>query len=326
MSATGPVIFAPSASAAFAHEVAALLKVGLAPSEEKEFEGGQHKMRPTSDVRGRDVYVIQQLHGDSAGSVNDRLCRLLFFVGALKDAGAASATVCLPYLAYARKDRRTQPRDPVITRYVALLFEAVGADRVVVLDVHNESAFDNAFRIETVRLDAAELFSRQFANCARNLVVASPDAGGMKRAHQFRSILEANGHRNVETAFMEKIRSSGVLSGQTFVGEVTGAEVVIYDDLIASGSTVLRAVSAARKAGASKVHVAASHAVFSAGAEALFAADGPDTVFVTDSIPLSNEFRAFLGERLRVCSVVPLFAEMVRRLHEKLPLDMSRTG
>ena len=326
MSATiPPFIFAPAASAAFAQQIAVSLNVGLAPSEEKEFEGGEHRMRAGVDVRGQDIFVIQQLHGDTASSANDKLCRLLFFIGSLKDAGAASVTACLPYLAYARKDRRTHPRDPVTTRYVASLFEAVGTDRVVVLDVHNESAFDNAFRIESVRLDAAEMFAQQFAKSTQNVVVAAPDAGAMKRAHQFRSILEASGHRSVGTAFMEKIRSGGVVSGQTLVGDVAGAEVIIYDDLIASGTTVLRAVKAARKAGAIKVHVAATHAVFSDGAKALFAAEGPDTVLISDSIPLTAEFRALQGECLRICSVASLFAEVVRRLHEKAPLEVSRT-
>jgi len=323
-----PLVFAPAASATFAQRVAVALNVELAGSEEREFEGGEHKMRPTVDVRGRDVYVIHQLHGDDTRSANDKLCRLLFFIGALKDAGAGRVTACLPYLPYARKDRRTQPRDPVTTRYVAGMFEAVGADRVVVLEVHNESAFDNAFRIETVRLETAKVFAQHLAvNGARSLVVASPDAGGMKRAQQFRSMLESGGERNVGMALMEKARSGGVVSGEILVGDVAGAEVIIYDDLIASGTTVLRTVSAARKAGAIKVHVAAAHAVFTSAARALFAPTGPDTVLISDSIPLSEDFRSLQGRRLTVCSVAPLFAEAVRRLHAGLPLDdVSRTG
>lgn len=112
-------------------------------------------MRLLVEVRGADVYVVQSLCGDAHASANDKLCRLLFFAGALKDAGARRVTACLPYLAYARKDRRTQERDPVTTRYVAALFEAVGIDRVIVLDVHNEVAFDNALRCPTLRLESA---------------------------------------------------------------------------------------------------------------------------------------------------------------------------
>jgi hypothetical protein len=143
-------------------------------------------MRPLQDVRGQDVFVVQALCGDAHASANDKLCRLLFFIATLKDAGAARVTACLPYLAYARKDRRTQLRDPVTTRYVAALFDAVNADRVVVLDVHNEAAFDNAFRCETIRVEAAEIFAEYLAKRAEasRIVVASPDIGGVKRAHE----------------------------------------------------------------------------------------------------------------------------------------------
>src|SRR5688572_20667379 len=110
-----PLIFAPKHSAALAQNVARCLGADLAAAEEREFDGGEHKMRALVDVRGRDVYVVQSLAGDAHASANDKLCRLLFFLGALKDAGAACTTACTPYLCYARKDRRTQARDPVTT-------------------------------------------------------------------------------------------------------------------------------------------------------------------------------------------------------------------
>src|SRR5690606_19275225 len=110
------------------------------PHEEREFEDGEHKARPLVNVRDRDVYVLQSLGGDATASVNDKLVRLLFFLGALRDASAAPVTAVVPYLAYARKDVRTQPRDPVLTRYTAALFEAVGIDRIVALEVHNPAA------------------------------------------------------------------------------------------------------------------------------------------------------------------------------------------
>lgn len=153
------LLFAPKASLDLAGRVADALGVQLSASEEREFGGGEHKMRPLVEVCNEDVYVVQSLCGDAEASANDKLCRLLFFVGALKDAGAARVTAVIPYLAYARKDRRTQPRDPVTTRYVAALMEAVGIDRVVTLEIHNEAAFDNAFRRHTVRLEAADVFA-----------------------------------------------------------------------------------------------------------------------------------------------------------------------
>ena len=151
-------LFALHATAELGNDVAAALGQPLAAHEERDFEDGEHKTRPLDGVAGCDVYVVQSLHGGPAESASDKLVRLLFFIGALKDAGAARVTAVTPYLAYARKDRRTKPNDPVTTRYVAQMFEAVGADLIVTLDVHNPAAFENAFRIRTVALTAAPLF------------------------------------------------------------------------------------------------------------------------------------------------------------------------
>jgi ribose-phosphate pyrophosphokinase len=309
-------IFAPSLSAAFASKVAESLGTHLAASEEREFGGGEHKMRPLEDVRGQDAFVIHSLCGSEEASANDRLCRILFFAGALKDAGARRVTAVVTYLAYARKDRRTQTCDPVTTRYVAAMFEAVGIDCVVVLDVHNEAAFDNAFRISTVRLEAAETFAAALASRAgdRRLVVASPDVGGIKRAQKFRETLSRQLARGVEFAFVEKRRAGGIVSGDALVGSVEDADVVYYDDMIASGTTLVRAVGAARRAGARRIHVATPHAAFLPAASQLFRPGGPDTVMVSDSIPLGAAFMPFLQGTLQICSVAPLFAKTIAGL------------
>jgi ribose-phosphate pyrophosphokinase len=310
------MLFAPELSAAFAGRVAESLGTHLAASEEREFDGGEHKMRPLEDVAGQHVFVVHALCGSDEASANDRLCRLLFFVGALKDAGAHRVTAVIPYLAYARKDRRTQLRDPVTTRYVAAMFEAVGVDCVVVLDVHNEAAFDNAFRIPTVRLEAAETFATALAALAgeRRLVVASPDVGGVKRAQKFRETLSLRLARNIDFAFVEKRRAGGVVSGDALVGSVGDADVVFYDDLIASGTTLLRAIGAARRAGAGRIHVAAPHAAFLPAALQLFQPEGPATVMVSDSIPVRDPFTPFLQGPLQICSVAPLVARTIAGL------------
>jgi len=310
------LIFAPHHSAPLGRRIADALGTALSESEEREFDGGEHKMRPLRDVRGHDVFVVQSLCGDAHASANDKLCRLLFFIGALKDAGARRVTACLPYLAYARKDRRTQPHDPVTTRYVAALFEAMAVDRVVVLDVHNEAAFDNAFGCETIRIDAAASFADRLAlrDSASRVVVASPDIGGIKRAQRLREVLERRSGRPVDFAFMEKRRALGVVSGEIFTGEVGDRELLIVDDLIASGTTILRAAQAARRAGARRVDVVATHAAFLPGAMRLFEEGGPDTVIVSDSIALPAAFEPMLGARLEICSIAPLFARTIDEL------------
>lgn len=310
------LLFAPKASLDLASRVADALGVSLALSEEREFDGGEHKMRPLVEVRNQDVYVVQSLCGDASASANDKLCRLLFFAGALKDAGAERVTAVTPYLAYARKDRRTQPRDPVTTRYVAALMEAVDIDRVVTLDIHNEAAFDNAFRLETVRLEAAELFAADIAKDVANesVVVMSPDVGGIKRAQRLRERLARTLSREVDLAFMEKRRASGIVSGETLVGAIDGRAVVIYDDMIATGTTILRGCQAARRAGAKSVYVAASHAAFLPAAMQLFQSRAADRVLVTDSIVLRPQFTQWLKTGLRICSIAPLVARTIQEL------------
>ncbi|MGH9340200.1 MAG: ribose-phosphate diphosphokinase [Acidobacteriota bacterium] len=153
--------------------------------------------------------------GDGDNSSNDKLCRLLFFIGALRDASAGRVTAVVPYLCYPRKDRQTKARDPVTTRYIAQLFEAVGTDRVITLDVHNLAAFQNAFRCQTDHLDSRKLFVDHFRTLLpdEDVVVISPDAGGIKRAELFREALGRAFQRGLPSAFMEKRRSEGKVTG-----------------------------------------------------------------------------------------------------------------
>src|SRR5690606_10741336 len=202
--------------------VAAGLGLSLSPHEEREFEDGEHKARPLTSVRGADVYVIASLYGEDGASVNDKLVRLLFFVGALKDASAGRVTAVVPYLCYARKDRRSKPLDPVSSRYIAALFEAAGADRVVTMDAHNQAAYENAFRIPAEHLEARSLFAAHFAAVLGGgpVSVVSPDVGGVKRAEAFRQTLQAHIGRPVGGGFMEKYRSEGVVSGESLIADV----------------------------------------------------------------------------------------------------------
>ncbi len=270
MSARPLSLFGLGTSRAYAERVAAELERPLAPHEEREFEDGEHKARPLQDVRGHDVFVIHALHGEATQSPNDKLARLLFFCGALKDAGAAHVTAVTPYLCYARKDRRTKANDPITTRYVAAMIEAVGIARLITVEVHNVAAFENAFRCPTWQIESAPLFAAHFAALlgAGPAVAVSPDAGGAKRAEQFRAALAALTRREVGGAYVEKFRSGGVVSGGRLVGEVRGRTAVIVDDLISTGATLVRAARACREAGAARVFAAAAPGLFVGGAPA----------------------------------------------------------
>jgi ribose-phosphate pyrophosphokinase len=323
MESTPLRLFALAASAELGAAVAAALAQPLAAYEEREFEDGEHKARPLDAVNGADVYVIQSLHGGPEQSANDKLCRLLFFIGAIKDAGAARVTAVTPYLCYARKDRRTKPNDPVTTRYIAGMFESVGTDCVVTLEVHNPVAFENAFRCRTVALTGTPLFVDYVKTTLANdkLAVISPDAGGMKRAELLRAALEAALGRPVGKGLAEKHRSAGVVSGHLFVGDVTGATALIVDDLISTGNTLLRAARSARKAGARRVIALVTHGLFMQGAADVVADPAIDQVVVTDAVLAFRLDHPTKNKKLTILPAAALLAETIRRLHEERSLN-----
>ena len=318
---TSLALFALNATADLGRAIAQELWVTLAPHEEREFEDGEHKARPLDSVEGADAYVIQSLHSGPSQSAADKLVRLLFFIGALKDAGAARVTAVTPYLCYARKDRRTKARDPVTTRYLATLFESVGTDTIVALDVHNPAAFENAFRGRTIAATAAPLFVDYAKRLAdRPLAVISPDAGGAKRAEIFREALEKARNEPIGKGFAEKHRSSGVVSGDLFVGDVAGATALVIDDLISTGTTLVRAAKAARQAGARRVIAMVTHGLFMPGAERAIADPALDQLAVTDAVPAFRLVSDAAREKVEVLPVAPLLAEIIRRLHARRSL------
>ncbi|HEX9813045.1 MAG TPA: ribose-phosphate diphosphokinase [Burkholderiales bacterium] len=318
MSRPPPLIFALGATRAFGLRVAERLGTTLAAHEEREFEDGEHKARPLENVRGRDAYVIHSLYSEPTASVNDKLMRLLLFVGALRDASAAHVAAVVPYLGYARKDMKTQPRDPVTTRYIAALFEAVGTDRVVTLDVHNLAAFQNAFRCHTDHLDTSALFARHFSariDASVPIAVVSPDAGGVKRAERLRRQLARLRSDEPTSAFLEKSRAKGVMTPGKLVGDVAGRTAIIVDDLISTGGTLAHAARACRAAGAVAVHAAAAHGLFTGDAERTLADSDIGQVTITDTIPPFRLTPERVRGRLAIVPVTELFAHAVQRIH-----------
>jgi ribose-phosphate pyrophosphokinase len=328
------LLFALEHSHVLGNAIAQQLGLALTPHEERVFEDGEHKARPLQSVRGRSCYVLHSLYGEPSQSVNDKLSRLLFFIATLKDSAAKDVTAVVPYLAYARKDRKTQPRDPVTLRYLAQLFEAVGTDALLVLEVHNPAAFQNAFRCNTEALDCTSLFAAKLVDQLGELshvqlgdllgdrladaavAVVSPDAGGVKRAALFRQKLAHSLGRSVTMGFVEKFRSAGVLSGELLVGEAIGRHVLLFDDLISSGQTLLRAARVCHQQGATAVWALAAHGLFNADAESVLSDPMIERVFITDSVPLRLTAGSALANKLEVVSCAGLFAETIRRCHE----------
>ncbi len=306
-------LFALKGSHELGQAVAKAAGTELDPCEEREFGDGEHKSRPLVSVRDEDVYILHSLAGNDGRSPADRLVRLLFFVGCCRDNGAARITVVAPYLAFMRKEQQTKPRDPITSRYVVQLLEAVGADVIVTIDPHNVAAFQNAVRVRNVVLDTRQLYATRIADLvgAHPVAFVTPDSGGMKRTQLLREAYEAVTGRKAALGLMEKRRSDDVVSGELFAGDVAGADVVIVDDIIASGGTILRAAEAARQHGAARVYAFATHDLRSPGADIL---KGPqlDRLTVTDSIAARA---VTTGDKLEVLSCAPLIGEAIGRLH-----------
>ena len=310
--------FALNGSEQLGAAAARALSIELDPHEERDFEDGEHKARPLVSVRGRDVYVLHSLGGGGGVSPNDKLCKLLFFLATCKENGAARVTAVVPYLAYARKDRQTKARDPVTTRYVAQLFEAMGTDRIMTLDVHNFAAFQNAFRCESIHLDTRKLFAPLIGKLAGDLPITifSPDSGGVKRAQLLKEALEAETGKEIGFGFMEKRRSRNVVSGELFAGDVADKAVFIVDDLISTGGTILRAALACRERGAKAVYAIATHGLFGKGADVLFGSQAIDRIIVTDSVDSAAVAKARYPQApLDILPIGRLIGKAIRRLH-----------
>ncbi len=317
MEQSAGLLFALEGSRDYGQRLASRLEWPLSAHEEREFEDGEHKTRPLVDVHRRDVFVLHSLYGSRGASPNDKLCRMLFFIGALKDAGAARVTAMAPYLCYARKDQRSQLLDPITTKYVARMFEACGADAIVTFDVHNRAAYENAYRIPTLNIEAMPLFVEHFATRLRGekLAVVSPDIGGAKRAERFRRALAAAVGEEPSSGFVDKQRAGGVVSGDVFVGDVAGRAVILYDDLISTGTTLCRAAAKCREAGASAVFAAATHGVFTGDAPDKLATAGFDAIIVGDTVCSAAEHAGLLPETVTILDTSRLASEAVAHTH-----------
>lgn len=310
-------IFAPSESRGFGRAVAAALNTELDAHHERAFADGEHEMRSEVNVRGRDTFVVQSLYADDEWSVNDKLCRLLFFLGALRDASAKRVIAVVPYLCYQRKDRKTRPRGPVTTRYLARLFEGVGVDRVLTMDVHNLAVLQNAFRARTEHLEARPLFVNHVVEEIEDeaVTVVSPDEGGVKRAAKFAEGLGTRLGREVPTAFVEKVRTEEKVTGGALVGTVEDRTAIVVDDLVSTAGTITQAVTSCAESGATAVHAVATHGIFVGNSGARIARCPLDTLFVTNTI--ASRLTGKAAERLKICDAAPRFAAAIDAIHSE---------
>ena len=255
-------------------------------------------------MRGHDVFVIQP----TCPPVNEHLMELFIILDALRRASAGRVTAVIPYYGYARKERKTQPREPISAKLVANFITLAGADRLLLLDLHAE-AIEGFFDVPTDHLSPFRIFAEHLRELnLHNLTVVAPDAGGGRRAEMVANQMQA------PIAFGYKRRPEEDQSEVIAVsGDVKGRDCVIVEDIITTGGTISKLAESLRKQGATRVLVAATHPVLTGDAVARLRAAKIDEVIVTDSVPIAAEN---LGPPITVLSVAPLLAEAIIRVHE----------
>ncbi|MBI3332641.1 MAG: ribose-phosphate pyrophosphokinase [Candidatus Omnitrophica bacterium] len=306
-----PILFTGNAHSAFAAAVARALEIPLGDALVGRFSEGEIRVKINQNVRGRDVFVIQP----TSPPVNDHLMELLILLDALKRASARRITAVLPYFGYARQDRKDQPRVPITAKLVANLITVAGADRVLTMDLH-AGQIQGFFDIPLDHLFAANTFVEYF-NTQRaipDLVVVSPDVGGIKMARAYAKRLRA------DLAMVDKRRiSHEEAQVMDIMGEVDGKNALVVDDLVSTAGSLVEAVRALKEAGAKEVFAAVTHPVLSGPARERLMGSALKELVVTDTIPIPADR---MLPKIKVLSVAPLFAEAIRRIHQEESLTI----
>jgi ribose-phosphate pyrophosphokinase len=298
-----------TANRALAERIASEIGMPLTGMEVKRFADGEIDVKIADSVRGQDVFLFQP----TCYPVNENLIELFIIIDALRRASAARINAVVPYYGYARKEKKTQARDPITAKLMANIIQNAGANRLITVDLHAE-AIQGFFDIPVDALTAVKILARYVRERnGEGLVVVSPDTGGVARA---RALAQHLGDAPI--AFIDKRRpQDDHVEVLKVVGEVAGRRCVIIDDLISTGNTLVNAARALRAERATTVDVVATHGVLSNDALQKLHEAPIDEICITDTIPLREEQRNGGGTpRLRVLSVAPLIAEAVVRVHE----------
>ena len=284
--------------------IAAEIGVPLTDPRIRRFADGEIDVKIQDSMRGHDVFVVQP----TCRPVNENLMELFILLDALRRASAGRITAVIPYYGYARKERKSQPREPISAKLIANFITLAGADRVLLLDLHAE-AIEGFFDVPSDHLTANRILAEHLrARGLDKITVVAPDAGGGKRAEAIASLLGA------PIAFGYKRRPQDDLSEMLAIsGDVEGRDCIVVEDMITTGGTVTALAQVLRGLGARGVLVAATHAVLTGGAVDRLRTAPIDEVVVTNSIPVPPENQ---GAPLTILSVAPLLAEAIVRVHE----------
>jgi ribose-phosphate pyrophosphokinase len=303
----GIKLFSGNSNRALAKEIAKVLNIPLGDATVSTFSDGEIMVKINENVRGADVFVIQS----TCMPVNNNLMELLLMIDALKRASSGRITAVMPYYGYARQDRKAQPRVPISARLVADLLTSTGIHRVLTMDLH-AGQIQGFFDIPVDHLYSspvlADYVRKKYLN---DVVIVSPDAGGVERARAFAKRL------NASLAIIDKRREKANVSEvMNVIGDVKGKDAILFDDMIDTAGTVTQAASAIKKNGAKRVIAACAHAVLSGPALERINDSVLEEVIVTNTIPMDSRKKRKC-KKITVLSVAQLLGEAIKRIHEE---------
>lgn len=297
-------IFSGSSNPALSGAVCKYLGIPIGGAKLSKFPDGEKMIRIEDDVRGRDCFVVQS----TCQPVDEHLVELLIYLDCLRRASAKRITAVIPYFGYARQDRKDEGRVPITAKLVANLITTAGADRVLGIDLHAHQ-LQGFFDIPVDHLTGELVLSRYFRDKKiEKLTVVSPDVGNIKTAARYAS------HLGGDLAIVHKRRLSGDrVQADELIGQVDGRNVLMCDDIIATAGTVCSAAELAKKRGAKKIYVGATHGVFVGQALERLKAAPIDEVIATDTIPLNDEAKKV--RNIKVLSAAAMLGEAIKRIH-----------
>lgn len=303
---SGIILLTGNSNRTLAGEIAAVLKIPVSEATVSTFSDGEITVQINENVRGCDVFVVQS----TCMPVNNNIMELLLMIDALKRASASRITAVIPYYGYARQDRKAQPRVPISARMVADLITAIGAHRVLTIDLH-AGQIQGFFDIPVDHLYATPVLSEYVKkNYVNDTVVVSPDAGGVERARAFAKRIDAS------LAIIDKRRErANVSQVMHVIGDVKGKDAILFDDMIDTAGTITQAALALFENGARKIVAACTHAVLSGPAIDRINASKLMEVIVTNTIPMDDKIKQC--PKLTVLSVAALMGEAIKRIHEE---------
>ena len=298
------IIFTGNSNPVLSNKICNYLNVELGRAKVKTFSDGEIQIEINENVRLRDVFIIQS----TCRPVNDNLMELLLMIDAAKRASAKKITVVIPYFGYGRQDKKVAPRVPISAKLVADLLTKAGANRIITMDLH-AGQMQGFFDIPVDNLFAAPVILDYIRkNFENNLIVVSPDAGGVERARAFAKRLDAG------LAIIDKRRDApNQAKAMAVIGKVKGKIVIILDDMADTAGTLVEAANAISKKGAKEIHACCSHPVLSGPAVDRIEKSSLKTLVITDTIPL--ETKALSCEKIKVLSVAKLVGEGIIRCH-----------